>query len=86
MKVPRHLVDPRWPKYNNCDEPVMPGDRAEGTTFDYNGVDSQHVGEVVDVNIKWTSQGWDSYATVEDDEGDGWECDANEMLKLGGAE
>lgn len=72
-----------WPKYEGTENPVKRGDRAIGTTFDYEGRDYQHEGMVVDVILTFTDVFRDSVVTIEDDQGYDWECDADviELVK-----
>lgn len=66
-----------WPSYENTGNPVKRGDRAVGSTFDYEGRDYQHEGTVVDVVLTFTDVFQASVVTIEDDEGNDWECDAD---------
>lgn len=66
-----------WPKYEGTDKPVKRGDRAIGTTFDYEGRDYPHEGMVVDVIFTFTDVFQDSVVTIEDDQGNDYECDAD---------
>lgn len=72
-----------WPKYKGTEKLVKPGDRAIGTTFDYEGRDYQHEGMVVDVIFTFTDVFQDCVVTIEDDRGNDWECDADvvELVK-----
>lgn len=72
-----------WPKYEGTKKPVKRGDRAIGTTFDYEGRDYQHEGVVVDVILTFTDVFQKCVVTIEDDQGNDWECDADvvELVK-----
>ncbi len=64
-----------WPRYDGTDKPVKRGDKAIGTTFDHEGRDYQHEGMVVDIILTFTDVFWDCVVTIEDENGDDWECD-----------
>ena len=70
-----------WPNYENTGEPVRSGDRAIGTTFDYQGRDYQHEGTVVNVILIFSDVLQDCLVTIEDDRGNDWACDA-EVIEL----
>lgn len=70
-----------WPTYEDSSAPVRRGDRAVGTTFDHNGRDRQHEGMVVDVTMTFTNVFRSVFVTIEDDEGNDWECDP-EVIEL----
>lgn len=72
-----------WPKYENAGNHVKRGDRAIGTTFDCEGRDYQHEGVVVDVILTFTDVLQESIVTIEDNQGNDWECDADgvELVK-----
>lgn len=70
-----------WPRYENTGEPVRRGDRAIGSTFDYEGRDYSHEGMVVDVTFTFTDVFQSCVVTIEDDDHDDWGCDA-EVIEL----
>lgn len=70
-----------WPRYENTGEPVRRGDRAIGSTFDREGRDYSHEGMVVDVVFTFTDVFQQCIVTIEDDEHNDWECDA-EVIEL----
>lgn len=68
-----------WPTYENTGTPVRRGDRAIGTTFDYEGRDYQHEGMVVDVILTFTDVLQSVRVTIEEDNGDDWECETDDI-------
>lgn len=64
-----------WPSYQNTGDPVRRGDRAIGSTFDYEGRDYSHEGMVVDVTFTFTDVFQQCVVTIEDDDRNDWECD-----------